>query len=310
VPQRRFVYPEREDLTVVVRAAGERTEAACVAKLRTQLGDGADLHVLHERPFSRAVTRTFEIGASSGREFTVAVDADLILLDDAVERVREICGKMAAEAFCATPLFLCKSVRGFAFRGLHCYRSALLPEALSLTGELADDLRPESRYYWAMRDRGYTREAYAKALGLHEYEQSYRHIYLKAMLRARKDEFAGAIRDDLESRAVSDTDAMVALWAFDDVRGSGDEPLEYDWAAPLPRLEARMREAGLAEKRALVAPLRRGFALDAILDHDFRRDTSTEAWVREMHGFDTGGATLLESVRRPPRFTSAPAGVS
>jgi len=158
--ERRFVYPEPEELTFVVRAAGERTEAACVAQLRGQLLSDAQLTVIHERPFSRAVTRTFELGIESGRPWLVAVDADLLLLDDAVERAREICGKMAPEAFCATPLFLCKTVGGFASRGLHCYRASLLYEALGLTDQLDPDLRPESRYYGAMKARGYTREEY------------------------------------------------------------------------------------------------------------------------------------------------------
>lgn len=304
--ERRFIYPEPDELTFVVRAAGERTEEACVAQLRRQLPSESQLTVIHERPFSRAVTRTFELGIASGRPWLVAVDADLLLLDDAVERAREICGKMAPEAFCATPLFLCKTVGGFASRGLHCYRASLLDEALGLTGQLDPDLRPESRYYGAMKARGYTREVYAKVLGLHEHEQSYRHIYIKSLLRARKDDDAEAFRRSLEVRAECDPDAMVALWGFEDAIDGG--PDEYDWSAPLPSFEARMERAGLAEKPPLDASEIEELALREILAHDYVTDSTTEPWVRDMHAFERGAPGLIESVRNPPRFTPTPAG--
>lgn len=306
--ERRFVYPDPEELTFVVRAAGERTEAACIAQLRDQLPSVDQLVVLRERPFSRAVVRTFETGIEGGRPWLIAVDADLLFLDDAVERAREICGKMAPEAFCATPLFLCGTIGGFGSRGLHCYRASLLDEALGLTEKLDPDLRPESRYYDAMRARGHTREVYAKVLGLHEYEQSYRHIYLKSLLRARKDTDADVFRASLQERASSNTDAMIALWAFEDAEQDRDGPLEYDWSAPLPRFDARMHEAGIAEKSELTIGDVQGLALREILGHDYRSDTTTEPWVREMHGFEEGAPDLLRSVRNPPLFTPVPAG--
>lgn len=293
----------------MVRAAGERTEAACIEMFRSQLQDPAQLKVLHETPFSTAVIRTFEAGVASGRPWLIAVDADILPLPDAVDRVREICGKMADQAFCATPLFLCKTVGGFAMRGLHCYRASLLSEALGLTSKLPEDLRPESRFHDAMSQRGYSREVYSKVLGLHEYEQSYRHIYIKSKLRARKDPYARLISERLAERADSDVDARVARWAFEDVLRDDLHPTEYDWSDALPELETRLNAAGIQEKRALDVEAVRSMVKPEILGHPFASDTVTELWIREMLGFAEGTPQVVESLSRPPLFTCSASAV-
>lgn len=302
---RRFEYPAPEQLTVVIRAAGERTERACAQLFAEQLPEGRGPTVIHEKPFSRAVLRSFEIGIDAGRPWLIAVDADILPLPDTVERAREICGKMAPDAFVATPLFLCRTVGGFAMRGLHCYRASLLPRALALAPELAANLRPESRFHDAMRALGHAREVYAKALGLHEHEQHFRHVYVKSLLRARKDEHAATIRARLERTAADDPDSLVALWGFEDAADGG--PVEYDWDARYERFETRMAAAGLTERGPLGVEEARGLALERILAHDFGADRETEPWIRAMHGFSGGAAGFIEAVRRPPLFTPAPA---
>lgn len=304
MPTRRFDYPDPSELTLVVRAAGERTEAACVDLFGGQLPSPDQLVVLRERPFAKAVIRCFEEGVLAGRPYLIAVDADILPLPDAVERAREICGKMAPDAFCATPLFLCRTVGGFAMRGLHCYRANLLPEALSLLPDLPSDLRPESRFHDAMKARGHPREVYAKVLGLHEYEQSFRHIYLKSMLRARKDPYAEQIRSRLQARAPHDPDALVALWGFEAAEADPNPPLEYDWTAARPELDRRLAAAGLSEKPTLDASRAAGMALDAVGAHDYRTDTHTEPWIREMLAFHDGGSRVLDAINQPPLFSS------
>lgn len=304
MPTQKFFYPDPNELTLVVRAAGERTEKACVELFRQQLPDPNQLHVIHEKPFSTAVLQTFEQGIASGRPWLIAIDADILPLPDALERAREICGKMAPQAFCATPLFLCRTVGGFAMRGLHCYRVALLDEAIRLTPSLPTDLRPESRYHDAMRTRGYTREIYAKVLGLHEYEQSFRHIYLKSMLRCRKDAYVDQIRHRLVHDAPQDHDARVALWGFDDANTSEIAPAEYDWDAPLERFEARMRDAGMTEKPPLDRRISTDFVLSTLLGHPFREDRNTEAWIRDMHRFSDGAPDLRRLLQQPSLFTN------
>ncbi|MCA9302918.1 MAG: hypothetical protein KC996_02225 [Phycisphaerales bacterium] len=292
-------YPETSELTIVVRAAGERTEQACTEIMRRGLKDPAQCTVIHEKPFSAAVRRTLEIGRDSGRPWLIAVDADLLPLADVLLRVREVCGKMAVNAYCATPLFLCKTMAGLATRGLHIYRAPLLGEALSVVPNKLEPLRPESAIQDTMMKRGYTRECYAKIFGLHEFEQSYRHIYIKTLLRARKEPDLQTLSDRLEIAAESDSDAMVSLWAIEDAL-QGEQPPEYDWSAQYPRFEERMREHSMSEKPAMSLQDIDGFVRSAIRAHDFVNDRSTLPWVRELLGFGQGAADALAYVDCPP----------
>ncbi|MBL4591131.1 MAG: hypothetical protein JKY96_04150, partial [Phycisphaerales bacterium] len=284
----------------VVRAANERTERACIETLRSGLPCESQCVVIHERPFSNAVRRAFEIGIESARPWLIAVDADLLLLDDVVCRIREVCGKMAPEAFCATPLFLCNTLGGLATRGLHCYRASLLDEALRATPNAKEPLRPESAIQDAMRQRGYTRECYAKVFGLHEYEQSYRHLYIKSMLRARKEGDPFMLMKRLRDAQEESNDATVALWGFEDALAGENLPDEYDWDALYPLFEGRMRDHGLQEKPALDCPSVDKLVRDHLHSHDYRADMMTLPWIREILDFAHGASGALEYIERPP----------
>jgi len=306
--ERAFVYPQASDLTIVIRGAHERTEQLCAQIIARQLPAPAQLTVLHQSPFSAAVNRTFEIGIDSNRPWLIAIDADIIPLDDVVVRIREICGKMAPNAFVATPLFLCSAVGGLATRGLHCYNAKHIKEAYSLIGALDQNLRPESRVHDAMVARGYTRECYAKVFGLHEYEQSPKHVYLKAMLRSRKDEFRDLIKAHLELRSTTHQDSQIALWGFEDsatdAQAKTDLPIEYDWNAHYPRLEERMLANAWTEKPAINLDEFDGFALKAINAHDYKNDTQTLPWIRELLEFDNGAPHALKYVNTTPQLQS------
>lgn len=303
-PTRTYHFPDADQLTVVIRAAGERTEQLCTQIIQSQLQSTSQLTVLHESPFSRAVIRTFEIGIDSKRPWLIAIDADIIPLDDVIVRIREICGKMHPKAFVATPLFHCHAVNGLATRGLHCYNAAHLPIAWSLIDSLEDNLRPESRFHDAMSAMGYSRECYAKILGLHEHEQFAKHIYIKSMLRSRKDEFGDQIRASLESRAQTSRDCQIALWGFEDAQLDQNHPLEYDWDAPLPCFETRMKEMGWDEKPMLDLDSMHEIALNTINTHDYSNDTQTLDWIRDMLDFEHGAPQALAYVNTTPDLST------
>jgi len=299
-----FIYPDATELTVVIRAAGERTEEACIASFARQLPLQSQLVVIHESPFSKAVTRSFEIGIQSNRPWLIAVDADILPLDDVVTRIREICSKMASNAFVATPLFLCQTMGGLATRGLHCYRTSMLQEAIELAPTLPDDLRPESRFHDAMVERGYTRECYAKILGLHEFEQSAIHLYLKGMLRSRKEPESDRTRAYLAERAKTSRDCQIVLWGFDDALIDPNPPIEYDWNTRYPKFEQRMHDADFEEKPTLGEDLPDGFVKERINAHDYRADTRTLGWIRDILHFADGAPDALAYVNATPLLST------
>ncbi|MCC6322988.1 MAG: hypothetical protein IT438_16310 [Phycisphaerales bacterium] len=292
------------DLGFIVRAAGERTADAAGAIVRRQIaglagGDGAGVPVtvVSERPFARAVKRTLEIGAASDRAWTIGMDADALLTRDGVAGLVRMCAEAKPGSFTVTGLMLCKFYGGFVFRGVHCYRSSLLSRAVGMVGSRTPggpdpELKPESAVVHAMEALGFGYEGHPVVLAAHDFEQSFRHIYLKMRLRARREVEGASSGGDVESlrrfcieRAESgDADFLVALWGVEDGRADaarGGPVRHYDWFAEYPEFDARAREHGLREKPALAPDAAEGLADRVIADHRLDLDTRTPRWVRE-----------------------------
>jgi hypothetical protein len=296
-----MTIPAPTDLTFILRTAGERTAHASAAELKRQLGPDADrlVTVIHERPFSAAVRRTLEIGLDARRPFTIGLDADVLLASDGVARLCSLCAAMTPGTYSLAGLTLCRFSGGYCFRGVHLYRTELLEQALPLVGVHtpggADpDLKPETAVVNAMQARGHGFGALPVPLGIHDYEQLYRHIYLKMRLRARRqleidtgENDAAPFREHCRLHAErGDHDFTVALWGLDD--GTADSrarassspaPANYDWYAPQPELDARLLAAGLAEKPGLDTDTHT-LADRLMAAHDTATDGRSPEWIR------------------------------
>ena len=154
-------------------------------------------------------------------------------------------------------------------------------------------LRPETAVQRAMTDRGFPKRYLAHAVGVHDYEQFYRHLYLKAKLRARNDEDRARIATGLRERAAGEPDAMGSLWGFEDAAEETDPPAEYDWDADLPALDARLASAGLTERGAFSAGDAVGYAERVLARHAYASDTVTAGWIRERLGFAKGAPMIV-----------------
>lgn len=287
------------DVTFVVRSAGERTCAAAVAILRAQLdGLGRQLvHVIDERPFVEAVRRTLTIGRDCGRPFTVGIDADVLLVSQGVSRLASMAAGMKAGEYSAVGLMLCRFFGGYCFRGVHVYRTSMLDEALGLVGAGAPgtdfEFKPESAVVHAMEARGHGFSAHPVVLAVHDYEQSYRHIYLKMRMRGRREaEFdvdgpglKGFRAVCAEGIARGETDFVVAQWGLEagvaDATTRRDRaPAHYDWFAEWPEFDERMAAARLVEKSPLSVEMALGVADRLVAAHRLDAETRTPAWVR------------------------------
>jgi hypothetical protein len=303
------------DLTFVVRCAGERTAPAAIDLLRNQvdaLGGDADAQVLpvSQRPFVNAVRATFERGLAAHRPWTIGIDADVLLMSDGVTRLAALCDQAGPEVFTITTLVHCRFFGGYCFRGIHAYPTHLLDQARSLIGpsNAAESLRPETAVVNAMMARGYTMSGPPMPVGLHDFEQSFRHIYLKMRLRARRelgDEPGKTTTDYFEfvrARIHEHPDFLVASWGLDDGRAdalSGAAPAHYDWDAPYPELDARLAAAGLSEKPPLNPASCRSLAERTMQAHDAAADRRTPKWIRDRHGFAASPATAWNSLSAP-----------
>src|SRR4051812_46673936 len=87
--ERRADYMNRPDIlsdqvTIVIRSIGERTEAACIDSVVAQGIDRDAIVLIKQSPFSLALRSGLEAGIAAGRPWTFCIDADVILREGAV----------------------------------------------------------------------------------------------------------------------------------------------------------------------------------------------------------------------------------
>ncbi|NDV00064.1 glycosyltransferase family 2 protein [Pseudoroseicyclus tamaricis] len=250
------------DVFVVIRAAGERTEDLCRELVRAELPD-AQIALIREVPFAAAVRRAFELGVAAGRDWTLCLDADVLLRPGALaellaaaraqpENTFGVCGRVA------DPL-----LGQWRVAGQHLYRTKWLGKALEEVRFDPEQRRPESHVKRQMKGRGHDWADVDVAMGLHDAEQSFADIFRKVVVHTRKhDRFMGYARRYWERLGGGDADLRVALWALEaperiaDVRppqGEGARNVQIDRRHFPERIDAFLGEVGLQEKPPLVA---------------------------------------------------------
>ena len=85
-------------VTVVIRSVGERTENLCREIIAAQIAH-QNIFLVREKPFACAVQRTFQIGIEQGRPWTLAVDADTLLLPGVIQYLCEYAETQDANLF-------------------------------------------------------------------------------------------------------------------------------------------------------------------------------------------------------------------
>ena len=236
-------------LTIVIRSAGERTEDLCRTALREQTD--AVIETVVERPFLRALRGSVRLGIEAQRDWTLCVDADVILAPDAIQRlIRHM--KLGTDVFFACGFLLDRFYGEPKARGVHLYRTEFLEEAERAIPESVRNDRPETAMKQVLLERG-RRSLYieGRPLGIHGYGQYYRDIFRTIATRGQKsreqfaplmERFSGAARRDLDLR--------VALWAL--VAGTDGE-FSLDARHWDTRIDVLLDASGISEKSELSA---------------------------------------------------------
>ncbi len=203
-----------ENVAAVIRSVGERTEALCYQILAQQVAP-EHIIVIHERPFAKALDKSFEIGLNFGLPWVLCIDADVLLragavatlmsrMEDAAETVFEVQGKV-----------LDKSYGGPMPAGNHLYRSSLLSKARQFVPFDDRSLRPETYAIKEMAKAGYPWIQTEDVLGLHGYEQYYRDIIRQTLVRSRKmARYMPVLKRFYQRLASKDNDYLVHLLAI------------------------------------------------------------------------------------------------
>jgi hypothetical protein len=204
------------DITAVIRSAGERTKELCYQILCAQMPP-PNIIIINEQPFTKALQRSFEIGIELGRQWTLCIDADMLLRQNGVKTLLGWAEGANGMTFQVQGNLLDKMLCGPRKAGPRLYRSSLLRPALKCISLDGMSVRPEAFVADQMTSLGYPSIHNNLTIGLHDFEQYYRDVYRKAVLHAHKHsahlQYAGPLWHCLASR---DSDYEVALWGLRD----------------------------------------------------------------------------------------------
>jgi hypothetical protein len=216
-----------DNLAVIIRSAHERTEALCEHLVKGQVPEDRVV-VIHERPFSQALRRAFEIGLDFGLAWTLCIDADVLPRPGAIAELVAAVEAHPGETLGGSGLVFDKLRWSRRRGGLHLYRTTLLPSLIRHIPESDASLRPETDAKRPILEQGYRWALARDILGLHDFEQYYADIFRKMVVRAQKsaDIAAEALQLAL-ARSTVDKDFLAAAWGLR-VGMSLQEPLELD----------------------------------------------------------------------------------
>lgn len=206
------------DMTAVIRSAGERTKDLCYRLLCEQLPP-ENIIVIEEYPFTRALRQCFQVAIAIGRAWTLCVDADTLLRQQAVENLLgsaletdECIFQVQSDVF--DKLFTMPKKAG-----VRLYRTSLLRRATECIPPDGVTQRPETFVRDQMSLLGYPSIYKRVTVGLHDFEQYYRDLYRKAFVHAHKHAHETRYLEPLwESLGPQDPDYQVALRGLRDGR--------------------------------------------------------------------------------------------
>lgn len=202
-------------IKVVVRSIGERTTAACIKSIVSQGFPRDSISVVTAYPFSEALRQSLCVGLDARKDWTLIIDADVVLRSDAVARILRVADSRPANVCEVHGLVLDKLFGEFRLAGNHMYRTSMIPIVLDCISYEGQVERPETSALRAAAAKGHPFQKVALAVGIHDYEQKYADIFRKGLLQSYKHlgksgDFLCYWRDNMRS----DTDYRVALEGF------------------------------------------------------------------------------------------------
>ncbi len=173
------------DITVVIRSANERTISACKNLVLNEVNE-ENVFIIEEKPFSEAVIKTFDIGLKQGKKWTLAIDADLIIVPNAITQMVNRASINSTNLYVYQGYIIDKFRGGTKSGGPHLYLTENLKNAKKYYKEIKNEVRPESFLYSKMKKDGFNFVEESRLFALHDFFQFYEDIYRKAFFHGIK----------------------------------------------------------------------------------------------------------------------------
>lgn len=242
------IIPQANELlTVIIRAAGERTEQLCYNLITKQIAK-ENIFIIRKAPFSEALKETYKIGIQENRKWTASVDADVLINDNVFNNLLHEAENAAENIFTIFGKFQDKFIDVPRMGGVRLYRTKQLPQALQFV--TADAIRPEASVINAMDKKGFSIKRTEVFIGTHDYEQYYKDIYRKCFIHAIKHpDFINI--ETLKSKANSDPDYIIALHGYNEGLKHKKAPIDVNYE-PFQKAKDIMADIGIIEKSKLI----------------------------------------------------------
>ena len=180
------------DINVVIRSVGERTvNILKESVLRQQITD-ADIKIIQVFPFESALREMMNLSLASQKKWTIALDGDTVIFDNAISKLVDAINKLPRSAFTLQGNLYDKIFGEFRPVGHRIYRTEYFQKALQLIPNSGEFMRPETTMIERMTSLGYGHFVHNKVHGLHGYEQYYRDIYRTSFTHGIKHATKGA----------------------------------------------------------------------------------------------------------------------
>jgi hypothetical protein len=288
-----------DHVSVIIRAVSERTLNLCYALATSELPSHSAVTVISEFPFEKTLRQCYEAGLRANRQWTVTVDADVILFPGTLHRLVQLASLMPKTHVQLEGRVFDKITGMYRRAGLRIYRTKLLEKAVDLIPEDGKEIRPEYSTLQALRKMGHGSRYVSEVLALHDFEQSYGDLYRKSFVHARK--FTSLVPSMLERCRLlmeEDCDYLVIIKGLCDGLTSLDH-ISIDKSLFSQRSQNAIQELGLLEKdpisvEAFIPPLV-GYIAEAMKG---TKADYFEIYDEEPSGERRRRLKLLEAVRR------------
>ena len=176
-------------LSVIIRASGESTLHKLISILNKQLLPDDRLEVLNEEvSFEKKLRVGFEKALEFERDYTVFVDADILVRKNALQKVRSTIDKLSERDYGFGFLLLDRFYEEPKFRGFHVYKTKILSKAINYIPKEGSELRPESYVKRQLENDGlvWRNHLTRYIAGIHDFYQNPKDIFYKFLIRSKR----------------------------------------------------------------------------------------------------------------------------
>ena len=205
----------KNDITVIMRSVGERTENLCRHIIASEIGDN-NIHLIRNLPLHESTEAVCTHAVSASRKYTIMIGADYIPRRGWIQDMYDMAEVMTGDWLFVKGTIIDKflmELRG-DIGGPMLYPTHILEQWLDLLPTIENRMTTEASCQRHFKQQGYQVFRGKTWLALHDYEQHYRDIYRSMFIGGKKHK---AWRNILLPRwynmADNDRDYEVAAYA-------------------------------------------------------------------------------------------------